>query len=143
MRYKIIVLFTTIIVLFATIGNTAEILVKAIDSNDPQGYKRGMPVVVMDDGHVWGNGEQYPAFVVIKIPGVKKEEFAKYTDIYYDLKDSEKPVVILRREWMIQLNALPITSKGDVTVKIAKDWGNTKPYIMNLRTGLSETMVIK
>ena len=140
---KLLIVFVLIFFSFVSKGITAEILVKAIDSNDPQGYKRGMPVVVMDDGHVWGNGEQYPAFVVIKVPGVKKEEFAKYADILYDLKDSEKPVVILRREWMIQLNALPITSKGDVTVKTVKDWENTKPYIMNLRTGLSETMVIK
>lgn len=55
----------------------AEILVKAVDHFDPdpvsdaQGsLKSGDPVVVMEDGHAWGNGECAPVFIVIQVPGI-------------------------------------------------------------------------
>jgi hypothetical protein len=55
----------------------AEILVKAIDHvhSDPEkdrsgAYKRGMPVLVMPDGHPWGKEEGPPKFTIVKIPGL-------------------------------------------------------------------------
>ena len=65
----------------------SEILVKAMhathsDANkDRRGcYKAGMPVVVFDDGHVWGKEEGLPKFWIIKLPGVKKEDFRPYLE---------------------------------------------------------------
>lgn len=59
-----------------------EILVKAVDvtsldrEKDACLYKRGYPVVVMDDGHRWGREECPPKFYIVKLPGVKKEDMA-------------------------------------------------------------------
>jgi len=67
-----------------------EILVKAIDhvSADPVldrrgAYKRGDPVVIMGDGHEWGNKEGLPKFVLLKIPGVSKVEFVEHIKSWY------------------------------------------------------------
>lgn len=68
-----------------------EILIKAIDAThsdpikDKRGcYKIGMPVVVMDDNHVWGNAEKWPTFFVLKIPMVTKDKVLKYIDTHIE-----------------------------------------------------------
>ena len=54
----------------------AEFLIKAVDAShavpetDRGCWKLGHPVVVMDDGHVWGTAETLPMFVVLKVPGL-------------------------------------------------------------------------
>ncbi len=65
----------------------AEILIKAIDATHPDPekdrcgcYKMGDPVVVMPDGHVWGNEECLPTFYVFKIPGLSVEQAQKYVE---------------------------------------------------------------
>jgi hypothetical protein len=60
----------------------AEILVRAVDGTcvDPFANPlRGMPVVVMEDGHVWGKCECLPEYVVIKVPGVAADVVREYT----------------------------------------------------------------
>ena len=59
----------------------ARLLVKAVDytCSDPEtdkkaAYKRGDVVVVMPDGHVWGNAEGLPKFERVDLPGVSVEE---------------------------------------------------------------------
>lgn len=61
----------------------AELLVKLVDAQssdaakDVSGsYKRGDVVVISEDGHKWGAGQVYPAFAVMKFPGVPVEKFA-------------------------------------------------------------------
>jgi hypothetical protein len=59
----------------------AEILVRAVDGTcaDPLSNPlRGMPVVVMEDGHVWGTCEGPPEYVIIKIPGVAVDTVQPY-----------------------------------------------------------------
>lgn len=43
-----------------------EFLVAARDLDS--GYKRGDPITVQADGHVWGAGERLPDFWIIKVP---------------------------------------------------------------------------
>jgi hypothetical protein len=99
-----------------------EILVKAIDHVHPDpdkdrrgAYKQGMPVVVMDDGHVWGAEEGLPKFWIIKLPGVPKEDFEPYVqpemvgeDIYrrreYDFMLAGPIINQLNRDGEITLN---------------------------------------
>lgn len=64
----------------------AEILLKATSPENPTPeqepfvYKVGMPVVVMPDGHPWGNAERLPLFCRINLPGAL-EGFYKLTII--------------------------------------------------------------
>lgn len=59
----------------------ARLLVKAVDytHTDPEidkrgAYKRGDVVVVMPDGHVWGNAEDLPKFERVDLPGASVAE---------------------------------------------------------------------
>ncbi len=46
----------------------AEFLVAARDLDS--GYRRGDPITVQVDGHVWGNAETLPDFYIVKVPSV-------------------------------------------------------------------------
>lgn len=49
----------------------AELIIKNFDSTSshPASSKRGDVIAVMDDGHIWGNKECLPDFLVIHIDG--------------------------------------------------------------------------
>jgi hypothetical protein len=69
----------------------AEILFKSqsftnIDPNiDRSGcYKKGYPVVVMPDGHIWGTEEGFPKFVIVKCPEITVEQTRNYINHWRD-----------------------------------------------------------
>ena len=137
----------------------AEILVKAVDTTnidpdkDRRGcYKRGMPVVVMDDGHEWGKEEKLPKFIVIKLPMISKDKVMKYIDPEPGLDVDGNIVVDRRRMWQIRWADLPLVAKnkiqaiGELTIKATTSytgnydytWTQIKTYFRNLLTGLDE-----
>lgn len=64
-----------------------EVLVRAVDGTcqDPTANPlKGFPVVVKPDGHVWGNGERLPEYVVIKIPNISVSQVEKYAGRWFD-----------------------------------------------------------
>ena len=137
----------------------AEMLVKAIDATHPNPdkdrrgcYKRGMPVVVMDDGHEWGKEERLPKFVIIKIPLTSKDKIMKYIDPEPGLDVEGNIIIDRRRMWKIRLADLPLLARnklqlsGELTIKATSSytetydytWTQIKPYFRNLLTGLDE-----
>lgn len=142
----------------------AEMLVRAVSSallsdpvKDQRGcYKRGMPVVVMPDGHQWGTLERLPTFVLIKFPLISAERVQKYiaTQTELQLVNGElTPVVTRRRLWRIRWADLPLAarnklqSSGELVIKATTDytgtfdytWTQVKQYWQNQQTGLDET----
>lgn len=138
----------------------AELLVKAVDSegsSDPEkiqrgGYRRGMPVVVMDDGHKWGREEGPPKFVVLKFPGIPKEKMAEY--LTPNLLDESDPTSqVGRRLWKFDLDALPresldaLRADGAIVVKAVDahegradaEWSDVRACLKNAQTGEAET----
>lgn len=135
----------------------AEILVRAIDNSNPNFekdlmcYKRGMPVVVVDDGHEWGAKECLPNFVIIKVPLVPKAKVFKYRQEQMD--DFDPSLHYRRREWRIRWEDLPQAAKntlaqtGELIIKASPSyigpydytWQQIKSFFRNLRTGLDET----
>ena len=134
-------------------------LVKAIDATHPDPdkdrrgcYKRGMPVVVMDDGHEWGKEERLPKFVIIKIPLTSKDKIMKYIDPEPGLDVEGNIIIDRRRMWKIRLADLPLLARnklqlsGELTIKATSSytetydytWTQIKPYFRNLLTGLDE-----
>jgi len=132
----------------------AEILVKAVSADHPDPvksvrgcYKRGMPVVVMPDGHPWGNEERLPKFVVLRIPLVPVAKAQKYI-----AGQIENDVVMRRRLWIIRWDDLPQVAKnklatnGELTIKATAaytgpsdyTWAQIKSYFRNRLTGLDE-----
>lgn len=121
----------------------AEILIKAVNrthedsGKDKRGcYKRGDPVVVMPDGHVWGALELKPPatggkFVVLKIPGVSVAATKKYIDREVSVVDEN--VILTRRLWRIVVDELPsgvrntLNTTGEYTVT----WNTIRHYIEN------------
>lgn len=138
----------------------AEILVKAISAavlsdltKDQRGcYKRGMPVVVMPDGHQWGLLERLPTFVVIKLPMVSVERVKKYIEPQRELVDGETNTT-RRRLWRIRWADLPLVARtklqntGELVIKAHPDylgvhdftWAQVRDYFQNQQTGLNET----
>lgn len=114
----------------------AEILIKARNATNPdpevdrQGcYKRGDPVVVREDGHVWGAKEGLPNFVVVKIPGVAAAKIEALLEAQTEddagnpLQDETGlPRVFRRRRWRVLVDGVPSTIRnkllttGSVTV---------------------------
>lgn len=76
-------------------------------------YKRGDVVVVMPDGHEWGNEERLPKFVVIKIPGLAIADVQHLCDPSRDAAGERTR----RRRWNINQNGLP----GPVRSALAAD----------------------
>ena len=126
----------------------AEILIKAVDAahddpeKDKQGcYKRGDPVVVMDDGHEWGKEERLPKFVVVKIPGLSVAKAKKYIQPILGIPDAEgERPMIRRRLFRILLDDVPnlikqkLRDTGEVTVTMTQ----IKNYIQNKDTLATE-----
>jgi hypothetical protein len=121
----------------------AEILIKAVDAThaDPEKdrrgcYRRGMPVVVMPDGHAWGAEERLPRFVVLKLPGISPERVQQFTE-----HQMEGEVVYRRRLWKFFVDEIPlaarnkIASQGYLTIGTGGDftWAQARNYVRNLR----------
>lgn len=133
----------------------AEILIKAISAahadpmKDQRGcYKRGMPVVVMPDGHPWGLEEGLPKFVLLKIPLIPVPVVEKYIAQAVDGNGD----VIQRRTWQIRWDDLPAAARnklqntGQLVVKATASytgsfdytWAQIKDYFRNTQTLLTE-----
>jgi hypothetical protein len=137
----------------------AEILIKAIDytHSDPDkdrrgSYKKGMPVVIFEDGHLWGAEEGLPKFVIIKIPGVSVNTVQKYINPQLDTvaDASGNFPIYCRRLWRIRWEDLPTGAKtkladGELIIKAGTyngtydyTWSQIKTYFRNNQTGIDE-----
>jgi hypothetical protein len=134
-------------------AGAAEILVKAVDAvnsnptKDRGCYKRGMPVVIMDDGYKWGSSECPPLFFIVKVPGVPKEKMQKYIEAWNDTTFiAQNPFVMhKRRIWTIKIDDMgkpvtdALTAKGTLSVnavdasKVGHDftWDEFQKYFVN------------
>lgn len=145
----------------------AQILIRLKDNShsdptiDLKCYKKGMPVVVMDDNHVWGNKEKYPDFFVIKVPGISVDTVNKYIspeEVQNGFEDdgvTPRMEMYRRRLWQIQYDSLPnaaknlISTNGEVIIKAGSyngsydyTWAQVKNYFKNLKTNTVETVNI-
>jgi len=137
----------------------AEILIKAVAAThsnpkkDRHCYKRGMPVIVMPDGHKWGSSEGLPKFVVIKIPGITRAKIRKYTAEHH-AHDPEFNVVRMyrRRIWKIRWADLPqgakdkLKNNGELIIKAGSytgsydyTWQQVKNFFWDLKNDVGET----
>lgn len=134
----------------------AELLVKAQNAThaDPEQdqrgcYKRGMPVCVMDDGHLWGMREGLPGFVILKFPLIPKSRIEKFLSNYED----EHGNLVRRKLWQIRWADLPsaarqkLANSGELTIKATTSytasfdytWAQVKSFFRNLQTGQDES----
>jgi len=124
----------------------AEILIKAVDAvhadpeKDQRGcYKRGMPVVVMPDGHQWGASECLPSFVVLRLPGVEVERVQQFL-AQEATGEGDDRVVTRRRAWRLVVDELPAAAlakfagQGYVTIGPAGDftWAQARNFIRQI-----------
>jgi hypothetical protein len=134
----------------------AEILIKARDHTHPDpikdqrgAYKRGMPVVVMPDGHQWGASEGLPAFVVLKLPGISVErvqQFLEHIAVDETVEGAPRARVIRRRLWQISWADLPAAARtrlantGALTIAASGGdytWSQIRNYLKRFDTGAS------
>lgn len=124
----------------------AELLVRALDNlGGPETglYKRGMPVVVMPDGHVWGAAEGLPGFWIIKLPTVTVAQALKYIETWREGGDP-RGAIVKRREWVIDITQLPaaaqttLTETGILTIPGDLTWNQARQAFRNMRTGTTE-----
>lgn len=123
----------------------AELLVFARDNTNPDSekdrcgcYKRGMPVVVFDDGHVWGreeslltwvnemrNPRDWPLhFFLFKFPGISAARIRYLIEPQYTTDSgillagpSGERQVYRRRTWRTQIDLLPITQRASIVAR--------------------------
>jgi len=110
-----------------------------------------MPVLAMSDGHVWGNLERLPDFVIIKVPGISTATLDKYFDVWLNPDDTP----LQRRRWRVRLADMPAAARqklatdGELTIKAGSysgpfdyTWTQVKSFFRNDETGLDETVDI-
>jgi hypothetical protein len=132
----------------------AEILIKAFDNTypDPEKdqkgcYKRGMPVVVMPDGHIWGSSEGLPNFYILKLPGVSVDKVQHFINPETEdggLDYRGRPIInmVRRRVWKIFIEDLPqatinkLNNTGEIIISPAGDytWTQVRNYIKKITT---------
>lgn len=56
----------------------AEFLVRAQASTNPSASEVGDIIIVRPDGHVWGNAECLPEYLVVKVPTISYEQVQKF-----------------------------------------------------------------
>ena len=137
----------------------AELLVKAVSASVPTDpdrdvlcYKRGMPVVVMPDGHPWGARERRPRFVVIKFPGVSVERLQRYIEEWRD-GDPDTRRMVRRRVWRLRWDDLPTRARnrlrddGELIIQAGTrdvpdadyTWDQVKSYLRDELRGVDES----
>lgn len=127
----------------------AELLVMARDrtSADPEKdrrgcYKRGYVVLIREDGNLWGGDEGLPNFVVIKLPGVPREELIDLTE-EQDEDDSgvlrQSEGIHRRRRWKLFLDNLPAAAKAKLaeTGELTITKRQLRSYIKRIRDNTS------
>jgi hypothetical protein len=136
----------------------AEILIKATNHVHPDpdkdrrgAYKRGMPVVVMEDGHTWGRLEGLPNFFLMKLPGVSVSKVLQF--IESDDRDqgetdpvSGDPILTpyRRRLWKLLIDNVPagvkqkVADTGELVIGGGAGadytWAQVRTFIKNQRT---------
>ena len=133
----------------------SEILIKAVDAThaDPEKdqrgcYKRGMPVVVMPDGHTWGSREGLPTFVVLKLPGVSVEKVQQFispeqVDDGVDHHGVPKWKMVRVRLWKVFVDEIPLAvrnllgSQGSLTIGPSGDytWTQFRGFLRKVSDG--------
>lgn len=87
----------------------AEILIRAVD-NDGSGpgvYKRGDPVVLVEDGYTWGPGENPSKdFYLLKIPGEPAAILERYLRPVLSNVHIPSDVMLKRRGYKVDLQQL-------------------------------------
>jgi hypothetical protein len=100
-------------------------------------YKRGMPVVVAEDGHTWGRDESkqvwiaegrdpalWPGqgkFVLLKIPGVPSDKaralIASQDEDDAGVQSADTQLIAFRRRrWVLRLDDLPVGVRNTLVV---------------------------
>jgi hypothetical protein len=129
----------------------AEILLRAVDniSGHPLAWKRGMPVVVFENGHPWSPQESLPPanggkFVVIKVTDVTVAQVEQFLRNRWgiDLCDPEiavvtvEPTEIRRRVIEIRLADLPIAVRQELnqTGSYTTTWPVLRDFLRKIAT---------
>ncbi len=118
----------------------AELLVLNRDATpEPRSYKRGDIVVVMPDGHAWGNAEGLPDFVRASLPGVAPELIAGALTLPHQIEAAalapsalravpglyrryiraQQPERITRRRYHVPPALLDAHTNGRITLSLA------------------------
>ena len=125
----------------------AEILIRAADntSGHPMAWKRGMPVVVMPDGHPWGTKEILPPaqggpFVIVRITDVTVGQIETFLQNRWGLslcdEDRVSDVDIRRRHVHLRVDDLPANVRNQLrnTGSYTTTWTAIRTFLQNLRT---------
>lgn len=127
-------------------------------------WKRGMPVIVYDDGHVWGREESkqqwiaegltaanWPSqgkLVILKITGVTAAKAQSFLDPQTEddagtpiFDELGRPAVFRRKRWHLVFDSVPTTvrnaalTNGEVTVTVAQ----IRSFLLRIRDGAQYT----
>ena len=99
-------------------------------------YKRGDPVIAMPDGHVFGNGQQWPKFAIIDLPGVDHVKLNQYIQ-----EEMVAGQITRRRAFRVDVAALPagVRATLNATGAVSTTWAQLRDFVIRTDTGISET----
>lgn len=128
----------------------AELLIRARSTThsdvqkDRMCYKRGMPVVAMPNGHVWGSEERLPGFVVLRISGTTVAQLQRLLDPNLDDDLSAllgQDVVLRRRRYRFNLDSLPAAVRDELlaTGMVTASWTQVRDYVTDDKDGSTLT----
>lgn len=118
----------------------AEFLIRAQAASNPAASGVGDIIIVRPDGHVWGNAECLPEYLVVKVPTVSYKQVVKFEQSLQEQTgtDSEgNPIYTIRkrRKYRVPLATVQAwVTLGNSVVTISK---------VNNRKALIESVVEK
>jgi hypothetical protein len=96
-------------------ADSVEILVRTKDG--PGGRRKGDIVCVKESPAKWGGKEGPPDYVIVKIPGIKAENFRRYHIRHGKLRntDPDETAERVRSRYRFDLDNMPAANEGIIT----------------------------
>lgn len=112
----------------------AEFLIRAQASSNPAASEIGDIIIIRPDGHVWGNAECLPEYLVVKLPRVDYETVKQYKAAL-TLGTGNDAVIVKRRRWNVPVAWIKArVAEGNSVITITKN---------NLKTQFIEKILEK
>lgn len=98
----------------------AEFLIRAQASSNPAASEIGDIIIIRPDGHVWGNAECLPEYLVVKLPQIDYETVKHYKAALIS-GTLENMIVVKRRKWHVPVEWIEArVAEGNSVITITK-----------------------
>jgi hypothetical protein len=116
--------------------NFTQAQIDALDDNAKASrdarIQLGDIVVVRPDGWQWGNEENLPRYIIVKIPQLSVDDVSYLVEQLIDKTNPDKPIILKKRKWKVPnvyMQQALLSGKSEITITLSQQKLN---FINNL-----------